>query len=549
MEPIFVSPHPFLNVPLCSSQALEEVQRLLVGNRPWPAFLRVGIRGRGEWEDCPETVQDALEWMATTTVGLLDIASVGPLTPVCKAFTALIEAAKGATEAAENLGELISWCAFLVGVFIEHGKHVGNLAPVQKALDEFVSTTSELAKRAKVLASRSTCTALLCHKRDAKTIVGFDEKLRRTWTDIQGISILDTHAKISGLERTLRPRAAPPVMADVPAATLTLPTSHVERGGLMSEVVSQLTANDVAGAPYALMGMGGGGKTVLASAVVRTEAVREHFRQGIFWVRVGRGGKDQLQALLEGIARDPSMALAAQQRFNSVDDVIQHLTLVVAEDAKPRLVVLDDVWEREVVDALRPTGLQLLVTTRRSSVVAGQGGRTDVGNLDRGEARELLKKKSGAVALPETEADQVGRLTLPVEQFEMFLAICCHLHSTFKCFLSHAVPQVAEACGWHALTVAIAGSLRTVTNNPDSASAWQKLHFEIQKKKATAQGPQMNASVGDDPTKLSLFPVLDLSLESLGEDEKRLFLSLVVLTHGALAPTPMLASIWQKVRV
>ena len=59
----------------------------------------------------------------------------------------------------------------------------------------------------------------------------------------------------------------------------------------------------------------------------------------------------------------------------------------------------------------------------------------------------------------------------------------------------------------------------------------------------------MNAGIGDDQTKLSLFPVLDLSLESLGEDEQHLFLSLVVLARGVSAPIPMLASIWQKVRV
>lgn len=57
----------------------------------------------------------------------------------------------------------------------------------------------------------------------------------------------------------------------------------------------------------------------------------------------------------------------------------------------------------------------------------------------------------------------------------------------------------------------------------------------------------MNADVGDDPTKLSMFSVLDLSLDSLGEDEQNLFLRLVVLARGVLAPASMLASIWQKV--
>eukprot|EP00752_Nemacystus_decipiens_P017370 g15565.t2 len=492
-----------------STQDIEEAQRLLAGNKPWTAFLRAGIRARGEWNDCPESVGEALEWMATATVGLLDVASVGPLTPACKAFRALIEAAEGVTEVTEFLVELIAWSAYLVSVFIEHRTHMGDLAPVTQPLDEFVSTTNELAKRAKVLASRRKCAALLCYRRDAKTIEGFDTKLRRVWTDIRGVTILDTQMAVHRLEQTLRPQPTP-VMAHIPAAALPLPSSLVERAGLVSEVVSRLTG-PVAGAPYVLTGIGGGGKTVLASSVVRTEKIREHFRQGICWVRVGRGGKGQLQALFEGIAREMISAPTIQRQFNSVDDVIQRLTEVVSEDTRPRLIVLDDVWEREVVDRLQATGLQLLVTTRRSSVVAVAGGRTDVGNMDRAEARELLKKKSGALALPGFEAD-----------------------------------QVAEACGWHALTLAIAGSLRSVTDSPNCASAWQKLHSEIVRKKATVRGPQMNADNTDDPTKLSLFPVLDLSLESLGEDEQRFFLSLVVLARGVLAPASMLASIWQK---
>eukprot|EP00752_Nemacystus_decipiens_P009291 g8302.t1 len=494
-------------------EELEEVQRLLAAKKLWPAFLRAGIRVWGEWNDCPEIVGEALEWVETTALGLLDIARVGPLTPVCKAFTALIEATQGATEAAENLRELISWCAFLVGVFIAYGKHAGDLSPITKFLDEFVATTRELAKRAKVLASRSICAALFCYKKDLKMVSSFEDKLRRVWTDIQGVASLETREIVSRLQQTLQP-APVPVMANIPAAALTLPsTSHVKRVDLLSEVVSGLTATDDAGAPYVLTGIGGGGKTVLASSVVRTKWIREHFRQGISWVRVGRGGKDQLQALLEGIVREVSVAPTIQTRFNSVDDVIQHLTLAVSEEAEPRLVVLDDVWEREVVDTLQATGLQLLVTTRLSSVVAVAGGRTVVGNMSRGEARDLLKKKSGAVALPETEAD-----------------------------------QVAEACGWHALTLAIAGSLPSVADSPNCGSAWQKLHSEIEQKKSTARGPRMNAGSDDDPTKLSLFPVLDLSLESLGKDEQRLFLSLVVLARGVLASVPMLASIWQKDR-
>ena len=60
------------------------------------------------------------------------------------------------------------------------------------------------------------------------------------------------------------------------------------------------------------------------------------------------------------------------------------------------------------MDALQPAGFQLLVTTRITSVVSmAGGGRTIVGDMGMGEARELLKNRSGAVALPETEANQV----------------------------------------------------------------------------------------------------------------------------------------------
>ena len=388
-------------------QRLVDVEQLLVGKRPWPVFLHVGLEIQSAWNDCPEVVGEALEWMASTAVGVLDAASVGPLTPVCTAFIALIDAAEGAIEVVENLQELVAWCAFLVGVFIEHGKRVENLKAISKPMDEFVSTADELAERARVVAARRKITALLRHNKDAKMIASFDDTLRRLWTDIRGLTILDVHEtvkRLDGLSRAL----PTPAMASIPAAALKLPSSHVKRGELESDVVKSLVASTAAGAPYLLTGMGGGGKSVLASSVVRTEEVREHFRQGVFWLRVGPGGKDQLQALFEGLAREASAVVKVPQRFNNVGEVIQHLVSVVAEDGLPRLVVLDDVWEREVVDALQPAGFQLLVTTRITSVVSmAGGGRTIVGDMGMGEARELLKNRSGAVALPETEANQV----------------------------------------------------------------------------------------------------------------------------------------------
>ncbi|CAB1114071.1 unnamed protein product [Ectocarpus sp. CCAP 1310/34] len=86
----------------------QEVEQLLASRKPWPALFTRDCRPGNEWNICPEAIGEALEWMALATVGLLDMASGGPLTPVCKAFTMLIEAAEGAIEVAENLEKLVS---------------------------------------------------------------------------------------------------------------------------------------------------------------------------------------------------------------------------------------------------------------------------------------------------------------------------------------------------------------------------------------------------------------------------------------------------------
>lgn len=70
-------------------------------------------------------------------------------------------------------------------------------------------------------------------------------------------------------------------MAAVPAGTLALPRSYVERAAVQ-EAVDALINPDKARAPYTVFGMGGGGKTVLASAIVRKPSVRERTSMGVF---------------------------------------------------------------------------------------------------------------------------------------------------------------------------------------------------------------------------------------------------------------------------
>ncbi|CAN0296486.1 unnamed protein product, partial [Ectocarpus sp. 13 AM-2016] len=141
--------------------------------------------------------------------------------------------------------------------------------------------------------------------------------------------------------------------------------------------------------------MGGGGKTVLASAVVRKSSVREHFRGGIFWLTVERGAKKRLLPLLQGLTRDMSAAPTDTRHgvrhvLDNLEQVQRHLGAVASTGTSPRLVVLDDVWEREVVDALLPLGFKVLVTTRDRSVVGVPAGCLELGDMTEEEALELL---------------------------------------------------------------------------------------------------------------------------------------------------------------
>ena len=96
------------------------------------------------------------------------------------------------------------------------------------------------------------------------------------------------------------------------------------------------------------------GKTILAAAAVAEERVRTLFRDGIFWLSVGRGGDRRLHPLLTSVARElhallsPRYGARALPAMDSSDAAAQWIASTVRERALRCLLVLDDVWEPEV---------------------------------------------------------------------------------------------------------------------------------------------------------------------------------------------------------
>lgn len=354
-------------------------------------------------------------WMATSAGGVLDIASIGPLTPVCQAFKALIEAAQGAAASQDKLQSLVSWCAFLTTVFLQHDRAVGPLAQVRKPMKDFETTTNKLAAFAAKWAKGGKCRALFRHRTDKSTLSDFEKALRSIRNDIALVDGLELHQLLLGMDRRLRPPTLPDLAA-VPRGAISLTDAHISRASLLGSAVSYLTNKALGDAPCLLAGMAGGGKSVLASAVVRDDKVRGHFRAGMFWWRVGRDAKGQLHEWLEGLAlRVASASGTTPPRLDSLEDVTRYLKAACAD--APRLVVLDDVWEREIVDALKLTGLHLLVTTRDRSVVSMPGECVEVGDMEEDEALQMLRvgcRAPKGLELPRIEALQVTVLVAVV---------------------------------------------------------------------------------------------------------------------------------------
>ena len=153
-----------------------------------------------------------------------------------------------------------------------------------------------------------------------------------------------------------------------------------------------------------LHGMGGIGKSVLATALVHDPKVREAFPYGVAWLSFGR------QAQPKARAADLARALTnVEHHFLDVEAAQGQLNRLTAD--KRLLVVLDDVRESEAVDpfARLGSGCLLLVTTRDLRVLErAQAVGHELRPLEPEAARTFLAEAAGgaADALP-ADADQV----------------------------------------------------------------------------------------------------------------------------------------------
>jgi tetratricopeptide (TPR) repeat protein len=179
--------------------------------------------------------------------------------------------------------------------------------------------------------------------------------------------------KVEELIRTLREQTAP--LGELHGDKPITPAWYVERGKIEQELQTALrmdatkpivvTSKEQA---VTLQSMGGLGKTTLVSTLCNRCDVRTSFSDGIFWLTVGK---------------TPSIVSLQQQigvtfkdsRDEYPDEKRGKIRLTEVLRNKKVLIVLDDVWNHQHVEAFRveSPAIRLIATTRKTDIATKLG--------------------------------------------------------------------------------------------------------------------------------------------------------------------------------
>ena len=249
-----------------------------------------------------------------------------------------------------------------------------------------------------------------------------------------------------------------------PLPGVRLPDNFVARTGALKAVKGKLLAEDDRTLVVsAIEGLGGLGKSVLATAVVLDEAVQGRFEDGILWVTLGQN-PDLLSCLGDLIrvldkSRDAFSA-------NTVEAASRYLGTLLAD--RRMLLVVDDVWNaaHAVHFQVGGGGCRVLVTTREARVAGADYYDLDL--MSEGEAIALVQGKLGAV----WKAGEEG-------EFRAFARSLGYL----PLGLDLAAMQVSEGMSWRELRSEFEVERRSVAVGLlDSSEAFEHLSEEEQRR-------------------------------------------------------------------
>ena len=352
---------------------------------------------------------------SNVTQGLIKPASKTVLAPAFEILKELIGAMQDAATAGEEELELITYCVGISKCLVDAAKGDHLLPRMITKLEEFQCEMGAIKKFVEAFgAPRGFFRKFILGSRHRSTATKHKSSLEDILNAVVIDHIIDTNRAVNTIRRMVKDRDPPRLkgLADIPPAVPSLPKAYVERIAMQEKAVSVLVNEERnATATVALWGMGGGGKTVLASSVVRDNRVQSSFRDGMFWFNFGQKGEASVARILGQLARELAVTatdtpILCPNKFDSADEAARHVSTTIKSNNLRCLVVLDNVWNMEVANAFANTGIHVLVTTRERTVIPPMY-LVEVGDMEEEEGLELLRKTSHARGPLPTQAKQV----------------------------------------------------------------------------------------------------------------------------------------------
>lgn len=191
-----------------------------------------------------------------------------------------------------------------------------------------------------------------------------------------------------------------------------LPNDYVERSAVLGDLRRMVLGTQRRVGVVAVQGQGGLGKTVLAKALCFDPATVGAFPDGVLWAELGQN-PDVLATQRRWIAQlggDPAAATAPSEGTSLLQGLLQDRAV---------LLVLDDVWQRDVAEALHVGGpnCRLLMTTRDAQAARG-AYLLELDVMRREESLQLLRSAGGGRlddATANEVSDRLGDLPLALD--------------------------------------------------------------------------------------------------------------------------------------